>query len=112
VQLKYELPQVEGILICDINSALLTPKLVRALIDGAREREKSRSLVNPAGRGWLHRPTLGAIFVERKTSLGAMVVADVLREDATQMALVDDHDLTQSASSVRFAAHPRPVSVC
>lgn len=29
------------------------------------------------------RPTLGAVFVERKVGPGAMVAIDVLREDAT-----------------------------
>jgi D-beta-D-heptose 7-phosphate kinase/D-beta-D-heptose 1-phosphate adenosyltransferase len=37
--LKRELPRVDGVLIADINKGLLTPKLMRALIDGANRRK-------------------------------------------------------------------------
>ncbi len=37
-RLRTELPRVDGVLISDINKGLLTPKLLRAVIDGARRR--------------------------------------------------------------------------
>jgi len=38
-RLKRELPRVHGVLISDINKGLLTPNLLRAIIDGARKRK-------------------------------------------------------------------------
>jgi D-beta-D-heptose 7-phosphate kinase/D-beta-D-heptose 1-phosphate adenosyltransferase len=37
-RLRSELPRADGILVSDINKGLLTPKLLRAIIDGARRR--------------------------------------------------------------------------
>ena len=36
------------------------------------------------------------VLVERKMSAGALVVVDVRRQDAEQMALVEDHDVIQT----------------
>ncbi len=38
-RIKREVPGVHGVLISDINKGLLTPKLLRAIIDGARKRK-------------------------------------------------------------------------
>ncbi|HLI78387.1 MAG TPA: bifunctional heptose 7-phosphate kinase/heptose 1-phosphate adenyltransferase [Candidatus Binataceae bacterium] len=39
VRMRRELPRVDGVLISDINKGLLTPSLLRAIIDGARKRK-------------------------------------------------------------------------
>ena len=38
VRLRLELAQADGVLVSDINKGLLTPRLLRAIIDGARRR--------------------------------------------------------------------------
>ena len=39
-QLERELERTDGVLVCDINKGLLTPGVLRAIIDGARRRGK------------------------------------------------------------------------
>jgi D-beta-D-heptose 7-phosphate kinase / D-beta-D-heptose 1-phosphate adenosyltransferase len=39
-QLERELERADGVLVCDINKGLLTPAVLRAIIDGARRRGK------------------------------------------------------------------------
>ena len=49
----------------------------------------------------LNRAGLGAILVEREMRAGALVVVDVRRQDAAQMALVEDHDVIQTFAANR-----------
>jgi hypothetical protein len=56
---------------------------------------------NLSDSAWLDRTWAGAILVERNISTGALVVVDVRREDAAQMALVEDHDVIQSLAANR-----------
>ena len=50
---------------------------------------------------WHDRARVRAILVERKMSARSMVVVDVRREDAAQMALVEDHDVIQTLAANR-----------
>ena len=50
------------------------------------------------------------ILVERKMRAGALVVVDVRGQDATQMALVEDHDVIQALATNR-TDHALDVSV-
>jgi len=47
------------------------------------------------------RARVGAILVERKMGARSMVVVDVPRQNAAQMALVEDHDMIQTLATDR-----------
>jgi len=47
----------------------------------------------------LDRSGVGAIFVERKMRVGALVIVDVRGENAAQMAFVEDHDVIQTLAA-------------
>src|SRR5271166_3649324 len=51
--------------------------------------------------GWLDRARDGAIFIEGKMGACSMVVVDVQRQDAAQMALVEDHNVIQVLTANR-----------
>ena len=59
---------------------------------------------------WHDRAGVGTILVERKMRAGALVVVDIRRQDATQMALVEDHDVLQTLAANR-TDHALDVSV-
>ena len=54
-----------------------------------------------SGPGWLDRARDRAIFIEGKMRAGSMVVVDVRRQDAAQMALVEDHNVIQVLTANR-----------
>jgi|SRR5271165_505799 len=58
----------------------------------------------------LNRAGVGAILVERKMRAGAVVVVDVRRQDATQMTLVEDHQVIETLAPHR-TDHALDVSV-
>ena len=51
--------------------------------------------------GRLDRAWVGAILVERKMGARSMIVVDVPRQNAAQMALVEDHDMIQTLATDR-----------
>ena len=54
-----------------------------------------------ADPGWLDRARDGAILIERKMGAGSMIVVDIGRQDAAQMALVEDHNMIQTLAANR-----------
>jgi hypothetical protein len=56
------------------------------------------------------RAGVGTILVERKMRAAALVVVDLRGQDATQMTLVEDHDMIQTLAANR-TDHPLDVSV-
>ena len=59
---------------------------------------------------WHDPAGVGAILVERKMCAGTLVVVDVGGQDATQMALVEDHEVIQTLAANR-TDHALDVSV-
>src|ERR1022692_3677960 len=47
------------------------------------------------------RAWVGAILIERKVGAGSMIVVDIRRQDAAQMALVEDHNVIQTLATNR-----------
>ena len=54
-----------------------------------------------AGRGRLYAARLWAILVERKMSSGLVMISKVARQDATQVALVENDDVVQTFAADR-----------
>src|SRR5271166_6020352 len=62
----------------------------------ATDLRDSNHLFNP---GWLYRACVGAILVEGKICAGSLVVVDVRRQGAAQMALVEDDNMSQKLTA-------------
>jgi hypothetical protein len=85
------------------------------------------NLKDPAELRSLDRPCVGCIFVEREVSARPVIVREVARQDATQVAFAQDEDVIQALEplrrstkgfchglqgAVRISAIPMPFTRC